>query len=118
MFECSLDDGTTATCPAIILWFVRCNITLGICTPHFTDEEELLLNAIQEHMALDNNLYVVVHTMQENVLMEQLEQELVALFTLENIMNCVYVVKVEAIHGPLFMFRNYGSIGKDVNKLF
>jgi hypothetical protein len=69
-------------------------------------------------MALDNNLYVVVHTMPDYVSMEQLEQELVALFTLENIMNCVYIVKVEAIHGPLFMLRNYGSIGKDVNKLF
>jgi hypothetical protein len=27
-------------------------------------------------------------------------------------MNCVYIVKVEAIHGPLFVFKNYGSSGE------
>jgi hypothetical protein len=26
-------------------------------------------------------------------------------------MNCVCIVKVEAIHGPLFVFKNYGSSG-------
>ncbi len=35
------DDGTIATCPAMILGFVRYNITLGIPTPQFTGEEEL-----------------------------------------------------------------------------
>jgi hypothetical protein len=33
-------------------------------------------------------------------------------------MNCVYIVKVEAIHGPLFVFKNYGSSGENANKLF
>jgi hypothetical protein len=33
-------------------------------------------------------------------------------------MNCMYIVKVEAIHGPLFVFGNYGSIGENVTKLF
>jgi hypothetical protein len=36
MIELASDDGTTATCPAMILGFVRYNITLGIPTPHFT----------------------------------------------------------------------------------
>ncbi len=30
MMDCLLDDGTTATCPAMILGFVRYNIMLGI----------------------------------------------------------------------------------------
>jgi hypothetical protein len=33
-------------------------------------------------------------------------------------MNCVYIVKVEAIHGPLFVFKTYGSSGDNATKLF
>ncbi len=69
-------------------------------------------------MAANNNLYVVVHAASDYVSMEQLEKEFVSLFKLGNIMNCVYIIKVVAIHGPLFMFRNYGSIGENVTKLF
>jgi hypothetical protein len=39
-------------------------------------------------------------------------------FILGDVMNCVYIVKVEAIHGPLFVFKNYGSSGENANKLF
>jgi hypothetical protein len=56
------DDGSIARCPAMILGFVQYNITLSIPTPQFTGEEELSLNTMQENMAVDNNLYVVVHT--------------------------------------------------------
>ncbi len=69
-------------------------------------------------MAVDNNLCVVVHTASKYVSIEHLKKEFVSLFTLGNIMNCVYIVKVEAICGALFVFRNNGSIGKNVNKLF
>ncbi len=43
------DDGTITTFPAMNLGFVRYNITLGISTPHFTDEEEPSLNIIRKH---------------------------------------------------------------------
>jgi hypothetical protein len=33
------DDGLRATCPAMILGFLQYNITLGIPTSHFSDEE-------------------------------------------------------------------------------
>ena len=56
MIEFVSDDGTIATCPAMILGFVQYNITLGIPTPQFTGEEELTLNTIQENMAVDNNI--------------------------------------------------------------
>jgi hypothetical protein len=87
---------------------------------YLTVKEELLLNTIQENMAFNNNLYVVVYTVPDYVSMEQLEKVFVAFFTLGYSMNCVYIVKVEAeaIHGPLFVFRNYGSIGENVTKLF
>jgi hypothetical protein len=73
MIEFLSDDGTIATCPAMILGFVQYNIMLGIPTPQFTGEEELSLNTIQESMAIDNNLYVVVHTASGYVSSEQLE---------------------------------------------
>jgi hypothetical protein len=112
------DDGTIATCPATILGFVQYNNTLGIPTPQFTGEEELSLNTIQENMAVDNNLYVVVHTASDYVSSEQLEKEFVPSFILGHVMNRVDIVKVEAIHGPLFAFKNYGSSGENANKLF
>jgi hypothetical protein len=68
-------------------------------------------------MAVDNNLYVVVHTASDYVSSEHLEKEFVSLFILGSIMSCVYIVKVEAIHGPLFVFKNYGSSGENATKL-
>ncbi len=61
---------------------------------------------------------MVVHNTSDYVLMEQLEKEFVPLFTLGNIMNCVYNVKVEAKYGPLFVFKNYRSSGENLTKLF
>ncbi len=69
-------------------------------------------------MAVDNNLCVVVHTASDYVSSEQLEKEFVSSFILGDVMNCVYIVKVEAIHGPLFVFKNYGSSGDNATKLF
>jgi hypothetical protein len=118
MIEFVSDDGTIASCPAMILGFVQYNITLGIPTPQFTGEEELTLSTIQENMAVDNNLYVVVYTASDYVSSEQLEKEFVSLFVLGDVMNCVYIVKVETIHGPLFVFKNYSSSGENASKLF
>ncbi len=69
-------------------------------------------------MAVDNNLYVVVHTASDYVSSEQLEKEFVSLFILGDVMKYVYIVKVEAIHGPLFVFKNDGSSGDNATKLF
>jgi hypothetical protein len=85
MIEFVLDDGTIATCPAMILVFVQYNITLGIPTPQFTSEEELSLNTIQVNMAVDNNLYVVVHTASDYVLSEQLEKNVCHCLSLQTL---------------------------------
>jgi hypothetical protein len=69
-------------------------------------------------MAVNNNLYVVVHTASVYVSSDQLEKEFVSSFILRDVMNCVYIVKVEAIHGPLFVFKSYGSSGENANQLF
>ncbi len=82
MIEFVSDDGTVATCPVMILGFLQYNITLGIPTSQFTGEEELTSNTIQENMAADNNLYLVVHTASDYVSSEQLEKEFVSSFIL------------------------------------
>jgi hypothetical protein len=40
---------------------------LGIPNPHFSDEEGQSLHTIQDNMAVDDNLYVVVHTASDYV---------------------------------------------------
>ncbi len=118
MIEFVSDDGTIANYPAMILGFLQYNITLGIPTPQLTGEEEISLITIQENMAVDNNLYVMVHTASNYVSSEQLETEFMSSFILRDVMNCVYIVKVEAIHGPLFVFEDYGFSGENATKLF
>ncbi len=118
MIEFVSDDGTIATCPEMILGFVWYSIKFGIPTPQFTSEEELALNTIEENLAVDNNLYMVVHTATDYVSSEQLEKEFVSSFILGDVMNCVYIVKIEAIHGPLFVFKKYGSSGDNATKLY
>jgi hypothetical protein len=70
------------------------------------------------HSATFDDLYVVVHTASDFVIGEQLEKEFVSLFILGDVMNCVYIIKVEANRGPLFVFMNYGSSGDNATKLF
>ena len=36
-----------------------------------------------------------------------LQNEFITLFTLGNIETCLYIVDVDAIRGPLFVFQNY-----------
>jgi hypothetical protein len=60
----------------------------------------------------------VVHTALDYVSSEQLETKFVSSFILGDVMIRVYIVKVEAIHGPLFVFKNYGSSGDNATKLF
>ncbi len=60
----------------MILSFLRYNITLGIPTPHFSDEEGQSLHTIQDNMAVDNNLYAVVQTASDYVSIEQFQHHL------------------------------------------
>jgi hypothetical protein len=43
---------------------------LGCPTPHFSDEEGQSLHTIQDNMAVDNNLYVVVNKASDYVSIE------------------------------------------------
>ncbi len=61
---------------------------------------------------------MVVHTASDYILLEQLQYDVITSFSLGNITDCVYIVNVDAIQGPLFVFKNYGSAGEDRNTLF
>ena len=112
------NDGATKSCPALMLGFIRYNITLGIPTPQFIHEDELSLSDIQQNMSIDNSLYVVVHTASDYIPYEQLQHEFMSTFVLGDVMTCLYIVKIESFWGPLNVFKNYGANGEDVNKLF
>ena len=117
MIDFVSDEGITETCPAKNPGFVRYNITAGIPTPQFSGNEELSLATIRDNHTNDNNLYTVVHTASDYVLMEQLQRDFIISFSLGNITDCVYIVDVNAIEGPLFVFKNYGSASEDRNRV-
>jgi hypothetical protein len=112
MIDFALDDGETATCPAKILGFVRYNITSGVPTPQGAGSDDAHIDGY------DQTIYVVVHTASDYVSLEQLQHDFVTSFTLGNVETCLFIVDVEAIRGPLFVFKNYCAEGHDKNKLF
>jgi hypothetical protein len=118
MIDFVSDEGITESCPAKILGFVRYDITTGIPTPQFSGNEELSLTTMPDNHTIDNNLYVMVHTASDYVLMEQLQHGFITSFSLGNITDCVYIVNVDAIQGPLFVVETYGSAGGDRNRSF
>ncbi len=67
---------------------------------------------------VDNNLYVVIHTVSDYILLEKLQYDSITSFSLGNNTDCVYIDNVDAIQGPLFVFKNYGFAGEDRNTLF
>ncbi len=103
------DEGITETCPSKILGFVRYNITKGIPTPQLLGNEELSSTTTRDNHTVDNNLYVVVYTASDYMSLEKLQYEFITSFSLGNITDCVYIVNVDAIQGPLFVFKNYGA---------
>jgi hypothetical protein len=118
MIDFVSDDGLKATCPSMILGFLWYNITFGIPTPHFSDEEGQSLHTIQDNMALDK-IFMWWYT--RHLIMYQLND-----FNMNlchplhlGIFQTVFTLsKGEALYGPLFVFRNYGSVGDDKNQLF
>ncbi len=61
---------------------------------------------------------MVVHTASDYISIDQLQNDFITSFTLGNIETCLYIVVVDAIHGPLFVFQNYGSDTNDKKRLF
>ena len=112
------DGGKNKSCPSLILGFITYNITLGIPTPQFIHEEELLLFDIQQNMYINNSLYAVFHPASDYLPFKQLQHEFVSTFELGDVMTCLYIVKIESIQGPLNVLQDYGAHGEGANKLF
>jgi hypothetical protein len=115
MIEFKDDKDETNTCPAKILGFIRYNITLGIPTPHFVELDENCTTELEENGMLleDKHTYAVIHTASDYVSLNDLDTNFVMSFKLGDISKCLYIVKIEAIHGPLFVFDNVGSDEED-----
>ena len=82
----------TVPLPHVLQWFwglYKITSHWVFLHPNFTGEDELSFNTIQENMAVDNNLYVVVHTASDYVSSDQLVKEFVSPFILGDVMSCV-----------------------------
>jgi len=112
------NDGSTQSCPSLILSFIRYDITSGIPTPQFIHEQELSLSEIQQNRYIDNSLYAVVHNASDYLPFKQLQNEFVSTFVLRDVITCLYIVKIETIQGPLNLSKDYGATGQDINQLF
>lgn len=115
MIEFKDDNDETNTCPAKILGFIQYNITLGIPTPHFVELDENCTTELEENGMLleDKHTYAVIHTASDYVSLNDLDTNFVMSFKLGDVSKCLYIVKIEAIHGPLFVFDNVGSDEED-----
>ena len=103
--------------PARILGFFKYD-TSGVPTPHYIDEEQLSPSTIFEQSLEDTNIYVVVHTSTTYVPWSTVTQNFVAAFKLGTLDKCLFVVKIQNIVRPLFVWRNYGGIGPNTARYF
>ncbi len=100
---------TFSTCPAQIVGLFKYE-SRGIPTPELIDNN-LSLADIKDQNMIDDTMYAVVLTATSYVSWEELERSFVIQFTLGHPKDCVYVVSVENITDPLFVFHDYGNDG-------
>ncbi len=111
MVQYENDDRSLGTCPAKIIGFVHYDKTHGITTPHFVDCMGLGLQEICDMNQTDHHLYAVVHTAEKYLSYDEFQKEFLCQFILGDVTRCIYIIKVEDIVGPLFVFNNSGCAG-------
>jgi len=112
------DDNSINTAPAKIMGFLRYDRTPGVPTPHLSDSLKQSLEELEATNARDDQLYVVIHASSTYLSFDDLEEKFISKFILGDVNQCMYIVKVDDILGPLFVFRNYGGKNEDANHLF
>ncbi len=117
MVQFKNDDGSLATCPAKIIGFVHYDKTLGIPTPHFVYCMELGLQEICAMNQTDHHLYAVVHTAKNCLSFNEFQKDFLCQFVPGDVTHWMYIIKMENIVGPLFVFKNYGGAGSVANIL-
>ena len=111
-------DKTIKTAPAKVIGFVKYNLTKSIPTDYFGEELRQPLHEIQNNDVVDDNLYVAVHASSTYLSLEDLQTNFVCKFVLGDVNTCMYIIKVDDIVCPLFVFKNYGGEGKKAKDLF
>ena len=111
-FTDSTDDdddlALTRLCPARIEGFFTYKSS-GIPTPRLVQQEDWSLDQCVSNCVRDEQLYAVVHTAADYVSWERLCQDFVVPFQLGDVKSCVFIVPVDCIVDPLFVFRDYGG---------
>jgi hypothetical protein len=102
---------TYKTCPAQILGFFTYN-TVGIPTPYYINSGATQTDIAQNQLR-DTNVYAIIHTASSYIPWETIEQNFIVPFVLGDLATCVYIVDVENITDPLFVFQNYGKDGSN-----
>ena len=109
------------TSPAMILGFFKYQHG-GIPTPHVCLEDTLAgADDVYTNAGQDPHMYAVVHCANKYVPWSDVKEQFVVKFCLEDISTpdkSLYIVKVENIVRPLFVFKNYGGINRDGENYF
>ena len=100
---------TFSTCPAQIVVLFKYE-SRGIPTPELIDNN-LSIADIKDQNMIDDTMYAVVHTATSYVSWKDLERSFVMPFTLGHPKEFVYVVSVENITDPLYVFKDFGNDG-------
>jgi hypothetical protein len=106
MVEFSDGDGdsrTTQLCPARIILFVEF-ITPEFPTPCSSNRGN----------QVDTSIYAVIHTATDYLSWEKLSSNFICPFTLGDPKTCVYIVDIQNICEPIFVFNNYGKSGSQL----
>ena len=101
------------TCPAKILGFVQF-VTPGTPTPMLLIENSI--ETIRNCGMCDSTMYVVVRTHKDYMTWNDLEKAFVLPIELGELDSCTYILPVERIMNPLYVFENVGH--SDKTKLF
>ena len=68
--------------------------------------------------ANDNRLYAVIHTASDYLSWQTIEKDFVAQFKFGDEDKCIFIVDVDTIISPLFVFKNFGGSDSDKGNYF
>ena len=110
-------DPSDSMTPARIYGFFRYR-SKGVPTPFLIHDLGKDPTQIQSERLEDDKLYAVVHTASDYLSWKTIERDFVAQFKFGREDQCIYIIDVDAIISPLFVFKNYGGVGSDRENYF
>ena len=108
-FDGDVEYPEETVCPALILGFFK-YATSGIPTPHLIDGLSHSPNHIYREGMLDDTMYAVVQSASKSLSWSTIEDEFVSPFHLGDVKSFVYIIDVECIIDPLYVFPDFGGI--------